>query len=149
MAETVAHPVCWGPMTVLTRGAVMADELTVFEVVAARDDEDRLVLTFEGVLRADNPYRHLWSFLEELGRILPERAFASVRMDFTRMRFANDNCFYVIMDIVDAVYTGVPGVPVIVRRGANEDWQQETVPILLNLSEDTIAARTTFEEVAG
>ncbi|TKC97878.1 hypothetical protein [Polyangium fumosum] len=135
-------------MKILARGAVMADELSVFEVVAARDDEDRLVLTFEGVLRVDNPYRHLWSFLEELGRILPERVFASIRMDFTRMRFANDNCFYVIMDIVDAVYLGVPGAPVTVRRGANEDWQQETLPVLLNLSEEANAARTTFEDIA-
>jgi hypothetical protein len=125
---------------------VMDDGRTVFTVVAARDDEDRLMLTFDGVLRVHNPNRYLWSFLEDLGRILPGSAFASIRMDFTRMPFINDNSFYTIMDIVDAAYLHVPG-PVTVRRIANDEWQRVTLPILLNLSEEDIAARTTFEDV--
>ncbi|MDI1434326.1 hypothetical protein [Polyangium sorediatum] len=133
-------------MEVLTFGMVMDGGRTVFTVVAARDDEDRLVLTFEGVLRVDNPYRYLWSFLEDLGRILPGRAFASIQMDFTQMPFINDNCMYTIMDIVDAVYLHVPG-PVTVRRIANDEWQRVALPIFLNLSDVENAARTTFEDV--
>jgi hypothetical protein len=34
-----------------------------------------------------------------------------------------------------------------VRRVRDDDWQQETLPILLNLDEEAIASRTNFEEV--
>jgi len=134
-------------MKVLTYGEVMDGGRSVFHVVAAQEDEDCLVVRFEGILRVDNPYRYLWSFLEELVRILPERAFASIRLDFTRMPFCNDNCFYTLMDIVDAVYLHVPGRPVTVRRIPNDAWQRATLPILLNLREEDNAARTTFEDV--
>jgi hypothetical protein len=36
---------------------------------------------------------------------------------------------------------------VLVRRLEEDDWQQETLPILLNLDEASVAARTTFEDV--
>ncbi len=67
-------------------------------------------------------------------------------LDFTELEFCNSNGFYVIMDIVELVYLLLPG-PVLVRRLQEDDWQQETLPILLNLDEETIAARTTFEDV--
>jgi hypothetical protein len=50
------------------------------------------------------------------------------------------------MDIVDAVYNLVPG-SVTVRRIADDDWQCETLPILLNLSEEHISVRTKFEDI--
>jgi hypothetical protein len=50
------------------------------------------------------------------------------------------------MDIVDTVYNLVPG-HVTVRRVADDDWQHETLPILLNLSEECVAERTSFENV--
>jgi hypothetical protein len=132
-------------MKVLAYGEIMDGGLSVFHVVAGRDDDDRLVVTFEGVIRVDNPYRYLHTVIEELSRVLPRHSFASILMDFTRMRFSNDNAWYVIMDIIDAVYNLVPG-PVTVRI-ADDDWQGETVPILLNLSEADNAARTTFEDI--
>jgi len=36
---------------------------------------------------------------------------------------------------------------VIVRRIEQDDWQQETLPILLNIEEEEIASRTQFEDV--
>ena len=69
-------------------------------------------------------------------------------MDFSKFSFCNDNNFYVLMDIIDAVYNLVAG-PVTVRRIANDGWQREVLPILLNLREDYIAARIKFEEVTA
>jgi hypothetical protein len=67
-------------------------------------------------------------------------------IDFSELEFCNSNGFYVIMDIIETVYGKVSG-PVLVRRLEEDDWQQETLPILLNLDEASVAARTTFEDV--
>ena len=133
-------------MKVLTYGEIMDGGLNVFHSVAKLDDDNRLVLTFEGVIRIDNPYRYLSGYLDELARLLPQQTISDTTMDFVKMRFCNSNGFYVIMDIVDAVYNLVPG-RVTVRRILDDDWQHETLPILLNLNEEHVAARTTFEDV--
>lgn len=133
-------------MVVLAYGEIMDGGLSVFRSVATRDDEDRLVLTFEGVIRVINPYRYLHTYLEELTKVLQRNSFTSILIDFTRMRFVGDHAFYTVMDIVDAVYGLVPG-PVTARRIADDDWQREVLPMLLNLSEEHCAARTTFEDV--
>jgi hypothetical protein len=133
-------------MKTLSYGEITDGGLSVFQSVARLEDDGRLVLTFEGAIRIDNPYRYLSGYLDELARVLPQHPITSTTMDFVRMRFCNSNGFYVIMDIVDAVYNLVPG-PVLVRRVTEDDWQGETLPILLNLSEEHIAARTTFEDV--
>ena len=133
-------------MKVLTYGEIMDGGLNVFHSVAKLDDENRLVLTFEGVIRIDNPYRYLSGYLDELARLLPQQSISDTTMDFVKMRFCNSNGFYVIMDIVDTVYNLVPG-HVTVRRVADDDWQYETLPILLNLSEECVAERTSFENV--
>src|SRR6185436_14902202 len=96
-------------MKVLTYGEIMDGGLNVFHSVAKLDDENRLVLTFEGVIRIDNPYRYLSGYLDELARLLPQQSIADTTMDFVKMRFCNSNGFYVIMDIVDTVYNLVPG----------------------------------------
>ena len=132
-------------MKVLTYGEIMDGGLSVFHSVAKLDDK-HLILTFEGVIRVDNPYRYLHAYLEELAKVLPKQKITDTTMDFVKMRFCNSNGFYVIMDIVDAVYNLVPG-PVTVRRIADDDWQCETLPILLNLAEDHISARTKFEDI--
>jgi len=132
-------------MKVLTYGEIMDGGLSVFHSVAKLDDH-HLILTFEGVIRVDNPYRYLHTYLEELAKVLPRQSITETTMDFVKMRFCNSNGFYVIMDIVDAVYNLVPG-RVTVRRIADDDWQCETLPILLNLSEEHIAGRTSFEDV--
>jgi hypothetical protein len=133
-------------MKALSYGEITDGGLSVFQSVARLDDDNRLVLTFEGAIRIDNPYRYLSSYLDELARVLPQHPITSTVMDFVKMRFCNSNGFYVIMDIVDAVYNLVPG-RVVVRRIVDDDWQHETLPILLNLNEEHVAARTTFEDV--
>jgi hypothetical protein len=132
-------------MKILTYGEIMDGGASVFHSVA-KVDGDRLFVTFEGVIRIDNPYRFLEPYLHELDRSLPEQNVRESVIDFAQLRFCNSNGFYVIMDIVEAVYRHVKGA-VTVRRVRDDDWQQETLPILLNLDEDAIASRTTFEEV--
>jgi hypothetical protein len=132
-------------MKILTYGEIMDGGASVFHSVA-KVDGDRLFVTFEGVIRIDNPYRFLEPYLHELDRSLPEQNVRESVIDFAQLRFCNSNGFYVIMDIVEAVYRHVKGA-VTVRRVRDDDWQQETLPILLNLDEDAVASRTTFEEV--
>lgn len=133
-------------MKVLSYGEIMDGGLSVFQSTAKLDDDAKLIVTFEGVIRIDNPYRYLSSYLDELARVLPQHSIASTTLDFAKIRFCNSNGFYVIMDIVDALYNLVPG-HVTVRRVEDDDWQKETLPILLNLAEASIAARTSFESV--
>jgi hypothetical protein len=134
-------------MKVLTYGEIMDGGLSVFHSVAKLDDQ-HLIVTFEGIIRVANPYRYLHTYLEELAKILPRQSITKVTMDFVKVQFCGDHAFYVLMDIVDAVYNMVPG-PVTVRRIPGNDWQHATLPILLNLSEDDNAARTTFEDVTA
>jgi len=133
-------------MKTLSSGQIYDGGLTNFNSVAYLDDNSRLILTFEGVIRVDNPSRYLSSYLDELTRVLPQYPITSTLIEFTKLRFCNSNGFYFIMDIINAVYDIVPG-PVTVKRLINDDWQQETLPILLNLQEDDIATRTTLEDV--
>lgn len=132
-------------MKILTYGEIMDGGASVFHSVAKVDGE-RLFVTFEGVIRIDNPYRFLEPYLQELDKSLPEQPVSGSVIDFAQLRFCNSNGFYVIMDIVEAVYRHVKG-KVTVRRIRDDDWQQETLPILLNLDEEAIASRTDFEEV--
>lgn len=132
-------------MNILTYGEIMDGGASVFHCVV-REDEGALLVTFSGVVRVDNPYRYLSEMLRQLQDILPTRPLERSVLDFSELEFCNSNGFYVIMDIIETVYGKVPG-PVLVRRLEEDDWQQETLPILLNLDEASIAARTTFEDV--
>lgn len=132
-------------MNVLTYGEIMDGGSSVFHCVA-RVDNGRLLLSFEGVIRIDNPYRYLSTFLAELKELLPKQTLRTMTIDFTELKFCNSNGFYIVMDIVEITYTAISG-PVIVRRLRDDDWQQETLPILLNLDEEAIRERTTFEDV--
>lgn len=133
-------------MKALTSGEILEGSLKVFRSVAKLDDDNQLVVSFEGAIKIDNPYRYLSGYQDELTLILPQHSITSTILDFVKMQFCNDNGFYVLMDICDAVYNLVPG-RVIVRRMAGDDWQHEMLPILLNLSEDRVAGRTSFENV--
>jgi hypothetical protein len=133
-------------MKVLTYGEIMDGGSSVFHSVAKVDDA-HLVHTFEGVIRVDNPYRSLKGHLDELTAKLPEHEVSDVVIDFSELRFCNSNGFYVIMDIVEAIYRGAGSAPVVVRRIEDDDWQQETLPILLNIDEEAVARRTKFENV--
>ena len=105
-----------------------------------------LILTFEGAIRIDNPYRYLSGYLDELARVLPQHSITSIILDFTKLQFCNENGFYVLYDIIGTVYNLVPG-SVTVRRIMNDDWQHENLPSLLNLTEENVAIRTRFEDI--
>lgn len=132
-------------MKVLAYGEILDSGLNVFHSTAKLDDDNRLIVTFEGVIRIDNPYRHLSSYLDELARVLPQESVVGTTLDFVKLRFCNSNAIYVIMDIVDTIYNLVEG-KVTVMRVRDNDWQHETLPIVLNLAEDSVASRTTFQE---
>lgn len=134
-------------MKVLTHGEIMDGGLSVFQSVAKLDG-GTLVLCMEGSIRADNPFQELEPHLRELGRVLAEHrgAVQRVVLDFVELDFCNSSGFYIIMDLVECVYRSVSG-PVLVRRVEDDDWQQETLPILLDLDDEAIASRTRFEDV--
>lgn len=133
-------------MNILTYGEIMDGGTSVFHAVAKADGES-VILTFEGVIRIDNPYRYLSGFLAELKDALPKSAPRAATLDFVELKFCNSNGFYIIMDIVETLYASLEG-PVKVRRLKDDDWQQETLPILLNLDEEAILSRTSFDDVA-
>lgn len=133
-------------MKILTYGEIMDGGSSVFHSVA-RLDGDRLSVTFEGVIRIDNPYRFLDGYLKELARVLPEHDIRAATIDFVDLRFCNSNGFYVVMDIVETVYRSIEG-PVTVRRVTDDDWQQETLPILLNIDDADVERRTRLENVS-
>lgn len=133
-------------MKILTFGEIMDGGSTVFHSVSKLDDT-QLQHSFEGVIRVDNPYRSLKGHLDELSALLPTENVKDVVIDFSELRFCNSNGFYVIMDIVEAIYRSAGSSPVLVRRIEDDDWQQETLPILLNLDDDAVARRTRFENV--
>lgn len=133
-------------MKVLTYGDIMDGGKSVFTSVAKLDGA-KLILSFSGVIRVDNPYIHLENFINELEGKLTKTPIFEIEIDFRELNFCNSNGFYVIMDITEIIYNKVPA-SVLVKRLKNDDWQQETLPILLNTDELDISDRTTFEEFA-
>jgi hypothetical protein len=119
---------------------------SVFTSVAKLDGA-KLILSFSGVIRVDNPYRHLENFINELDEKLTKTPIFEIEIDFRELNFCNSNGFYVIMDITEIIYNKVQA-SVLVKRLENDDWQQETLPILLNTDEPDISDRTVFEEFA-
>lgn len=129
------------------RGEVTEAGAVAFRVVATREEQGVRV-RFEGSLRVDHPYQFLSVFIEALREAkgtAPEAA--RFDLDFARLRFCNSNGFYAIMDIVEAVYA-LGSAPVTVHCVAGDDWHRETLPILLDLDDPAISARTSVENVA-
>ena len=133
-------------MKVITFGEIVDGGASVFHSVATLDART-LKHRFEGVIRVDNPYRFLKAHIDELTAKLPGLGVDEILIDFAELRFCNSNGFYVIMDLVEALYFGAPEAKVIVRRLDDDDWQRETLPILLNVDEEAIGRRTSFQNV--
>jgi hypothetical protein len=119
---------------------------SVFTSVTKLDGK-KLILSFNGFIRVDNPYRYLESYIDELENTFSDLDVDSVELDFRELNFCNSNGFYVIMDITEIVFNTFDA-PVVVDRLKDDDWQQETLPILLNVDEDEIEKRITFQEFA-
>jgi hypothetical protein len=134
---------------VLAHGEIMDGGSSVFEM-AAKLDRDTLRLDFMGEIRADNPFQELEPHLRELNRALAEHRGSIERavIDFVGLEFCNSSGFYVIMDLVECVYQNTNGT-VLVRRVKDDDWHQETLPILLNIDDEAISSRTRLEDVRG
>lgn len=133
-------------MKVLTYGDIMDGGRSVFTSVA-HVDESQLKVSFRGEIRIDNPYKFLEGHLSDLELMLPKHDISQTTLDFTQLRFCNSNGFYIIMDLIEAIYNNSEGA-VEVLRLEEDDWQQETLPILIDVDEDHIAARTTFTNIA-
>ena len=133
-------------MKVLAYGEIMDGGISVFSSVA-KVDGDSLIITFGGSIRIDNPYRYLEQYLRELEQLLPKVKIDRIEFDFKELDFCNSNGFYIIMDITEMVINRTSG-PIKVKRSKGDDWQQETLPILLNVDEPGIEARIAFEEYA-
>jgi hypothetical protein len=108
-------------------------------------DGKKMILSFSGVIRVDNPYKHLESYINDLDEELRRTDVENIELDFRELNFCNSNGFYVIMDLIEIIYDN-KDVPVIVNRLKEDDWQQETLPILLNIDEPEINDRTSFNE---
>ena len=134
-------------MKVLAYGEIMDGGISVFSSVA-KVDGDSLIITFGGSIRIDNPYRYLEQYLRELEQLLPKVKIDRIEFDFKELDFCNSNGFYIIMDITEMVINRTSG-PIKVKRSKGDDWQQETLPILLNVDEPGIEARIAFEEYAN
>lgn len=132
-------------MIVLTYGDIMDGGNSVFTTVA-RLDHSKLIISFEGVIRIDNPYKYLEGFLNELKDKIKQHKINSVNIDFTELRFCNSNGFYIIMDITDLIYKNINS-SIHIRRLKDDDWQQETLPILLDIDNPDINKRTFFEDI--
>jgi len=133
-------------LKILTYGEIMDGGKSVFTSVAKLDGK-KFILSFSGVIRVDNPYRYLESYIEELENELFELDIDTIELDFRELNFCNSNGFYVIMDITEIVFNA-RNAPVTVDRLKDDDWQQETLPILLNVDEPEIDKRITFQDFA-
>ena len=133
-------------MKVLSYGDITDLGVSVFTSVA-KIDNDKLILSFSGVIRIDNPYKHLENYLKELEPIVPAQQIGTIEFDFQELSFCNSNGFYIIMDITELVIDNT-SCPIVVKRLKDDDWQQETMPILLNIDEPEIAERITFVELS-
>ncbi len=133
-------------MRVLAYGDIMDKGVSVFTSVA-KVDVEKLLLSFSGVIRIDNPYKHIEGFLNELQVVVSREKLSEIELDFSQLSFCNSNGFYIIMDITELVIDKVNG-PIVVKRLKDDDWQQETLPILLNSDEPEISGRTTFVDLS-
>jgi len=134
-------------LKVIAFGEIMDGGVSVFSSVA-KVDADLLILSFGGSIRIDNPYKYLEQYLSELDQLIPKEKIGRIEFDFKDLDFCNSNGFYIIMDITEMIIGTTKG-PITVKRLKDDDWQQETLPILLNVDEPEIESRTTFEEFAA
>jgi hypothetical protein len=134
-------------LKVLAFGEIMDGGTSVFSSVV-KVDADLLIVSFGGSIRIDNPYKYLEQYLLELDQLIPKEKIGRIEFDFKDLDFCNSNGFYIIMDITEMIIGTTKG-PIIIKRLKDDDWQQETLPILLNVDEPEIEARITFEEFAA
>ncbi|MCG8570938.1 MAG: hypothetical protein MJB14_12435 [Spirochaetes bacterium] len=132
-------------MTILTFGDIIESGNSVFTSIT-RIDEEELTIEFKGSIRVHNPYKFLSHYIEELEEKLKIETISKMILDFSELKFCNSSGFYVLMDIIEMAYMNSSG-SVLIKRLKNDDWHQETLPILLDIDEPAISNRSQFEEV--
>ena len=132
-------------MRLLTYGEIIERGTSRF-TVAAQIGGEEVQLKMSGAVRVDNPYKYLSDFVAELKVRLREERAGSAVLDFTDLTYCNSVGFYVLMDIIEAVYESVPGT-VTIKRLKDDDWQQESLPILLDLDNEAVGRRTIVQEI--
>jgi hypothetical protein len=105
-----------------------------------------VLLNFHGELRVEHPYKHMQNFIDDLAAKLPKETIEKALLDFSRLDFCNSNGFYTIMDAIELVYR-IPEIPIEVKRNPEDDWQKETLPILLNIEQAEVGKRTSFTDL--
>jgi anti-anti-sigma regulatory factor len=133
-------------MNILTYGEIIENGKSIFSVIAKMDD-DKLIVKFEGELRSEHPLKDLEYFMESLEPKAKENEISKTEIDFTELKFCSSNGFYVVMDILEAIFNNSTG-DIYVKRLSEDDWHQETLPVLLNIDDKGIAARVTVENCA-
>jgi len=131
-------------MKVIAYGDIMDGGSSVFTSVA-KIDGDELLVNFEGAIRIDNPSNQLRPYLDKLNDTLGSYGVRKTQLDFTKLRFCNSNGLFVIMDLTEMIYEHTQG-DILVIRLKEDDWQQETLPILIDIDDPAVAARTAFED---
>ena len=131
-------------MKILTFGEILTDGQSAFTAITQQDDKT-IITYFKGVIRVDNPFKHLSHYIEDLKTKLPEMEINRVILDFTELKYCNSNGFYTLIDIIESIYHQTEG-QVIIKRLKNDDWQQETLPIIINIDDKEVKKRTFFEE---
>jgi hypothetical protein len=129
-------------MKLLSYADIMESGASVF-TCSAQTLKEKLVLNFKGEIRIEHPYKYLADFLEDLAVKIKEETINETEINFIEFKYCNSNGFYILMDIIEIVYQNVTG-KIIVRRIKGDDWQNETLPILLDLENTEIAERTLF-----
>lgn len=133
-------------MKIVTYGEIMDQGSSAF-IVFVQLEKKHLVAHFKGVIRVDDPYKFLGDFIQELEEKLKKQAIERVTFDFTALEYCNSNGFYSVMDIIEIIYKFSHG-SVYVKRLEGDDWQQQTLPVLLNLRNADISKRTLLENIA-
>ncbi|MCK5347164.1 MAG: hypothetical protein KAR20_27330, partial [Candidatus Heimdallarchaeota archaeon] len=67
-------------MKVLSYGDITDLGVSVFTSVT-KIDNHKLILSFSGVIRIDNPYKHLENYLNELEPIIPAQQIETIEFD--------------------------------------------------------------------
>jgi hypothetical protein len=131
-------------MQILTFGEIMDLGNSVFTAITQLDNED-LIVKFKGVVRSSDPYKDLRPYLNDMELKLKDIKINQVQIDFTELKYCNSTGFYVLMDIIEIIYNNTHAA-ITIKRLKNDDWQQETLPILINIEDKERSSITKFKD---
>jgi hypothetical protein len=131
-------------MKIITYGEIIEAGNSKFTAVTQLNN-DELIIKLNGKIRTENPYKYLSKYIEDMRTKIIETEIKNTTLDFTELQYCNSNGFYALMDVIEIAYNKT-SCPVTIKRLKHDDWQQETLPILLNISDEQIQKRTTFKE---